>query len=671
MAINLDETTSTIAWDGFGAPYIDIDEWRDAPVRHRYVHGGFDASETRFSFYFPLAERYEGRFFQHITPAPESENLAYGPTGPANKIAFAEASGAYFVETNGGGPTWATPENELDPTVAAYRANAAAAAYSRLVAQEMYGPHRVYGYAYGGSGGAYRTIGAAENTTGVWDGFAPHVLGSAYAIPNVFSVRMHAQRVLADKLDRIVDSLEPGGGGDPLAVLNSEERDAYLEVTRMGFPPRSWYAHRTMGTQAFGILCPSVRAADPGYFEDFWTVPGYLGADPSSSIHQARVRFTTTIAGVIRREQPGASDGGHEGPRGGTDESFKGIPGESQAVLALQLAEAAPVPTTGADLWVRSGPAEGTRVSLQSVEGTLATIDFPDIEPRLAATRVGDTVEIDNSNFLAAQTYHRHQVTPDARVWDQFLNPDGTPLYPQRPMLLGPIFGRAAAGTIQSGDFEGKMIAICSLLDREAYPWQGDWYRQKVREHFGDQADDRFRLWFTDNAVHADDEFQEDPTHTVSYLGIVHQALRDLSRWVEDGVEPPASTSYAMVDGQIVVPPTAAERLGVQPVVTLTADGSDRADVAVGEPMVVVACAETPPGDGEIVQVEWDLDADGSYELSDVGAFGRSAKLARTVQFAEPGTYFVTVRVSAERDGYATDIFARLLNLARVRVVVE
>lgn len=25
----------------FTQPYIDIDEWRDAPVRHRYVHGGF------------------------------------------------------------------------------------------------------------------------------------------------------------------------------------------------------------------------------------------------------------------------------------------------------------------------------------------------------------------------------------------------------------------------------------------------------------------------------------------------------------------------------------------------------------------------------------------------------------------------------------------------------
>ncbi len=26
----------------YQTPYIDVDEWRDEPVRHRYVHGGFE-----------------------------------------------------------------------------------------------------------------------------------------------------------------------------------------------------------------------------------------------------------------------------------------------------------------------------------------------------------------------------------------------------------------------------------------------------------------------------------------------------------------------------------------------------------------------------------------------------------------------------------------------------
>ena len=42
----------------FAEPYIDIDEWRDAPVRHRYVHGGFRGTDTRFSFYLPPKGQY-------------------------------------------------------------------------------------------------------------------------------------------------------------------------------------------------------------------------------------------------------------------------------------------------------------------------------------------------------------------------------------------------------------------------------------------------------------------------------------------------------------------------------------------------------------------------------------------------------------------------------------
>ena len=59
----------------FKAPYVDVDEWRDKPVRHRYVHGGFKGTDTHFSFYFPAKEKYEGHFFQYITPFPDNEKL--------------------------------------------------------------------------------------------------------------------------------------------------------------------------------------------------------------------------------------------------------------------------------------------------------------------------------------------------------------------------------------------------------------------------------------------------------------------------------------------------------------------------------------------------------------------------------------------------------------------
>jgi hypothetical protein len=651
-------------------PYVDVDEWRDTPVRHRYVHGGFAGDETRFSIYFPPAERYQGRFFQHITPVPESEHLAQGATGQEDKIGFAVASGAYFLETNGGGAS-GTPGSSVDPTIAAYRANAAAAQYSRVVARQIYGDHRPYGYAYGGSGGGYRTIGGAESTEGVWDGFVPYVIGSPVAIPNVFSVRMHAQRILRGKLGRIVDAIEPGSGRDPYDDLDEAERAALREVTRMGFPPRAWFGHRTMGTQAFGVLYPHLVTVDPGYFEEFWAAEGHLGADQDASIHRDRVRHRCEVVATIRRGEAGSSAGQVTASRGGVDEAFKGPDTGGDAVVAVRLSDFPVAEVHGAELKICSGAATGARFSLKEVSHEVAIIDFPDLDRSLDQVGPGDVVEIDNSNFLAAQTYHRHQVpTPDFAVWDQFRAPDGSPLYPQRPFQVGPMFAEAAAGHLQTGRFTGKMIVVACLLDREAFPWQADWYRSKVREHLGERADDHFRLWYVDNALHADEESQEHPAHTVSYLGVLHQALRDLSDWVETGRACAPSTTYTITEGQVHVPALAGDRGGVQPVVTLTVDGGVRADVQAGQEVRLAAVAEVPPGVGKIVAVEWDLDGSGSFSAVDPLDPAEKVTAERRLTLAGPGTHFVTVRVASQREGDRSTPYARMYNLARVRVVV-
>ena len=658
----------------FDRPYVDLDEWREAPIRHRYVHGGFEGTNTRFSIYLPPADAYEGRFFQHITPVPDSENLAQVARGEADKIGFAIASGGYFLETNGGG-VWGGYGSD-DPTVAGYRANAACAQYSRVVAVEMYGGDRPYGYVYGGSGGGFRTIGGMENTVGVWDGAVPYVIGSPMAIPNMFTVRMNAQRILRDRLDGIVDAVEPGGNGDPYDELSDEEHDALLEITRMGFPLRSWFGHRSMGIHAFPMLYGGMRLADPTYFEDFWTEPGYLGYEPPPSLERDRVMFSGTVVAALSRDEaleellPVGRRPSQL--RGGVDTAWRDADDPLPLPVAFRLSVTSAVEVGGADLVVRSGKAEGTRVGLLSVRGDLAVLGPGAAEPVLGI-EPGDAVEVDNSSFLAAQTYHRHQVpeTDDFPVWDQFRNPDGTPRYPQRPLILGPLFAGAAAGTVQNGRFEGKMIVVESLLDREALPWQADWYRGKAKEHLGDALDDHFRLWFTDNALHSDDQVQEDPTHAVSYLGMLHQALRDLSRWVEGGSEPPASTSYEVVDGQVVVPADATARRGIQPVVSLTVDGGARADVRVGEEVTLRASAAVPPGTGAIVAVEWDFDGAGGFRVSDEVEPAEEVAVERLWSAPGPGTYFPVVRVVAQRDGDAATPYARLRNIARVRVVVS
>jgi hypothetical protein len=60
-------------------PYVDTDEWRETPIRHRYIHGGFNGTPARFSIYFPPKDRYHGRFFQHVTPTPIDEKAATSP----------------------------------------------------------------------------------------------------------------------------------------------------------------------------------------------------------------------------------------------------------------------------------------------------------------------------------------------------------------------------------------------------------------------------------------------------------------------------------------------------------------------------------------------------------------------------------------------------------------
>ncbi|MFD3003665.1 PKD domain-containing protein [Pontibacter toksunensis] len=660
----------------FTQPYIDVDEWRNEPVRHRYVHGGFKGTETRFSFYFPPKENYEGRFFQYITPVPDSENLSQGATGEEDKISFSIQNGAYFIETNGGGNLGL----RADPLISAYKANAASAQFSRTVAKKMYNTdQRPFGYAFGGSGGAYRTIGGIENTKGVWDGVVPFVAGSPMAIPNVFTVRMHAMRVLQDKLPQIVNAIEPGGSGDMYAGLNQTEKAALMEVTKMGFPKKAWFNYEEMGIHAFPAIFQGMKMADAGYFTDFWTVPGYLGKDKYESIKKDRLQKKARIKGIITKRKahelglPMGSDPGRA--RGTADAAWKNLDQKADTIpVAIQLDTRLPeVQFLGGELKILSGETKGKALALKSIDADMVVLGA--VDPKIAAAlQVGDEVQIDNSDYLAAQTYHRHQVPgPEYKVWDQFRDKNGKPIYPQRPMLIGPLFTRSTVGSLPSGNFKGKMILLGSLWDTEAYPWQSDWYRNRVEESLGDASEDNFRLWFTDHANHGDFAVPGDPTHIVSYLGVLQQALLDLSNWVENGIAPAASTNYDIVDGQVIVPENANERKGIQPVIKLRANGGKRAEVSVDEKVTLSAVIEVPNGQGSLVSVEWDFDGTGEFAVAekDINSSQEKMTLTKTHSFSQPGTYFITLRAVSQRDGNAETPFSGIQNLDRVRVVVK
>jgi hypothetical protein len=555
------------------------------------------------------------------------------------------------VQTNIGGAERATTTEQavygkLDPSIGGYRVNAEAAKYSRVVAARIYGEHRPYGYLYGGSGGAFQTISSSENSVGVWDGFVPYVMGSPNAIPGVMTVRIHALRVLRmrDKFPSIMDAVDPGGSGNPYAGLNEEERAALEEATRLGFPLRGWWNHPTMTGGPLALVAGYVPYLDPTYVDDFWSKPGYLGTDTKSSVASARIRHEATVSDVV------------SGPQ-----------------RRLRLSSVPPGDLTGADLVITSGANAGKSIPLGAVTGDTIGMGFGANPAVAGSIQSGDRVRIDNSSYLALQTYHRHQVpTPDMYGWNQFRGPKGVPIYPQRGVLIGPIGAMNAAGSIQSGRINGKMIAVETLMDIDALPWQADWYRTKVKEALGSRLDDNFRLWFIDHAQHGAPTSPAGHARTVSYQGALEQALRDVSAWVERGIRPPTNTRYTMDHSQVQVPPRAEQRGGIQPVVTLKANGGERAEVGVGEIVTFVAEITAPPNTGKVIAAEWDLLGAGDYPVAgQLAAPGSSVSLRTTYSYSQPGTYFPVLRATSQREGDAKTPYARVQNLARVRVVVR
>ena len=219
------------------------------------------------------------------------------------------------------------------------------------------------------------------------------------------------------------------------------------------------------------------------------------------------------------------------------------------------------------------------------------------------------------------------------------------------------------------------MILLSSLWDREAFPWQADWYRSKVHDNLGDSTDNHFRLWYTDHALHGDLTIQEDPTRTVSYLGVLQQALLDLSAWVEKGEVPASTTVYNVEDGQVKVPASANDRKGIQPTINLTVNGNKRADIKAGQTVKFNAIVEVPENAGSLVEAKWDFDGKGTYpvngEFKATDESNRKYSVETVYTFKNAGTYFVTLRVASQREGNANTSYTHIQNLDRVRVVVS
>ncbi|MFC4376251.1 hypothetical protein ACFO5K_19315 [Nocardia halotolerans] len=625
----------------YAKPVIDNEVDLTTPITHRKVTGHFEGTDKRFAIYLPPKDQWQGRFYHSVYPL-DDENVENNITGEP-VLAFGAAAGAYTVQTNGGG---------------GYRVDAAASKFAKTVAAQYYGhTGSIYGYVWGGSGGSFQTTGAMENTTGVWDGGVPFILGNPQAIPNYFFIRALGSLVLADVAPAIADAVAPGGSGDPSAGLDDAQRTVLTEMTKLGVPLRAWEDYEYLlglgasGTPAgpAGLLGfgTQVRLMDPNYADEFWSEPGYLGTEQSPLGDLLRSKKVDREVGITQVLRDG------EGTvTGVTIDDVPHNPAGTALDFTVHTAEGATGEST------LNGTLDAASNSIVLADG-----NPPEV---LAALEVGGKIRIDNRWWLALPSYPRHQVPARAGLYafDQYRNADGTPRYPQRPMEIGPAISRSVTGGgTWNGKINGKVIAVCNLLDADAFPWDCDWYSEQVRA--AGNADS-FRLLYNDNADHIGAR----TSRLVGYFGVLQQALRDVAAWAETGRRPPKSTVYDVRDGQITVPNKAAARKGIQPVVEWEIGDNDRIEVSAGQPVDFRATIQIPPGTGQITATEWDFTGSGDFvdRPFDAKEHG-TVRVGQTFAYDRPGTYFAAVRVTSQRD--PNSAFERVPNLARVRVVVR
>jgi hypothetical protein len=666
----------------FGAPFVDVDEWRDEPVRHRYVHGGFENTDTRFSFYLPPPEQYEGRFLQWLEGGyAGNENTAQSPMSLGlGLIAFAASCGAYLVESNQGHIA-SEPDRPLpDNDVLAYGASAQSARYGRELAAEMYGSAPGHGYVFGISGGGLRSISCIEHVDDVWDAAVPCAIPFAAMF---YGMAAGAARVLADTVRDIVDATDVGGRGNPFDGLTHEQRTILGQLYRAGYARGAEF----MLLPEYALLGgpAAMKVWDPDYFVAFWSEPGYLGHDEPELFTPHVVRAQASVARMVSGNDLVAALGGIENVppillqtamRTDFDEpiavEIDGIDAESIARL------------TWSTVKVESGAAAGRELMCSAVMGSIVTFEAPGGGALYDGFAEGDTLSFDNRDRLANDYAFLYHAALEADRFPEFhfelqqFTVDGNTTYPRRDAMS---FADTVSARPYLHSFPGRrMFLVQNALDGTNWPVHAENYARRLRDALGDAVEDSFRLYWVDRAAHAPAVWYPPgpapvtQTRVIDYGGVLRQAVRDLIEWVEHGQEPQPGSGYVYTsDMRLVLDDDAKSRRGLQPVVHAAANGAERAEVRVGEPVELSAVLEAPPGAGTIVGATWDFDGTATWPLrhDDIDGSETRVEVVTTHVYDAPGTYFPAMLASMHRGGDTEDHFYRCDNIGRVRVVVR
>jgi hypothetical protein len=692
----LDTRSYAVTDTFFGLPYLEVDEQRDAPYPHRFVQGGFGETTTQFAFFFPPQEDYRGRMFQPLEGGNGGHVVSFGGgyLGEAfQTIRTTAGLGGYLVESNQGHVGDALdPRAGDDPTLYGHRASAEVARFSKHLAQQVYGTAPHHSYVYGGSGGGRRSPLCIENAPGVWDGCLPSVSGGEIGPPGNtkriktgstmgFGTLFNVQRLLGrDAVLALADRMAPGGSGNPFEGLTTHQRDELALLYRQGFPrTNEFMISQPMGQiWLWASLADALYDEDPAYFERFWTEPGYVGHDLPEHVLPHLVDRKCTVRRLLTAQDLNSLPE-FAGPEHHTMRTLAAImmtgASDPEQPFAVEVEGLSGGYLLGTGVRVLTGVAAGRQLYATGVAGSVLSCDGTGDANvlRFTGVQVGDEVQVENRRFLAYCYYAHHHLLDDDPLFDS-LRVDGLPVFP--PHLVpdwSPFMG-----VCYSGQYEGKVMWLHSTHDSSVWPAWGTQYHRAVLQAQGPEgAAANFRIRWTEYAEHASHSMVPPEPHRASNTrfisgGTPTQALKDLVAWVEEGVEP-LGTTYAFQDGQVTLPPTAAERRGIQPIARVSIDGGLLAEVKVGDPVVVDLHAEVHPEAGRLVSVRWDVDGSGSYPVTQPGVDGTATdlRLSTTHVYDAPGTYFVTALVEAHRDGdvHATDCRSQTLGQARVVVV--
>jgi hypothetical protein len=597
--------------------------------------------------------------------------------------------GGYMIESNMGhvGDVL-DPKAGEDPTIYGWRAAAESGRFSKFLAEQVLGARPSYAYVWGGSGGARRSPLCLAYAPDVWDGALPfmgdaqdgeygdwnRLRGCAQHFCSMFNV----QRVLGDKIYEVVDAVAPGGSGNPYAGLDTHQREELATLYRLGYPrgDETIIAQPTGTIWLWTSMADRIQREHPEYWDAFWTKPGHVGFDQPWLVERDVIDIRATVARPLSAkdfmEDP-QFKGAEFRPVRAMAQMFAAMHNMWDSPMAIEVDAKLDGYVQGTGVRVTSGQAAGRQLYATKGVGNILLCDGEGEASNLRFSGVlpGDEVHIDNHAYLAFCYFYRHHLM-DSAEWD-FLRVDGVPIYPQYEQpSMSPFMG-----TVHTGRFDGKMLWVHHTHDASLWPSQGIGMKNNVeRERGPEDAKEHFALRWTENAEHVPFQMvlsapgRNANTWLIDYQPAIEQSLVDLATWVEQGTRP-ADTNFEYADGKVTLPATAAERGGIQSVVEVDANGASRAEVGVGEEVILRVRAELPPATGTIIGAKWDFDGSGTYPFAhDVDGTASAVDLTTTHTWDRPGTYFVTALVESHREGKVKAESRRIPNLSSARIVV-